>query len=142
MWLLDVNILLYAHKEELPQHETCAAWLEQVVAGERPFAVTDFVLSGFLRIATNARLFEPPSTFEVALAFTDALKEQPNCLVLAPGARHWSIFTDLCRRTQATGNLVPDAYLAALAIETGSELVSADRDFKRFPGLRWHNPLA
>lgn len=90
---------------------------------------------------THPRVFSPPTPIERALEFADALRGQPNCVVLAPGPRHWDIFTRLCRAVGAKGNLVPDAYLAALAIETGSEWVTTDRDYSRFPGLRWRHPL-
>jgi predicted nucleic acid-binding protein len=78
---------------------------------------------------------------EWSLEFTDRMRNQPNCVPIAPGARHWDIFTSLCRSAGAKGNLVPDAYLAALAIESGSEWITTDRDFSRFPGLRWRHPL-
>lgn len=76
-----------------------------------------------------------------ALEFTDALRSQPNCVLVAAGPRHWEIFTRLCVESGARGNLVPDAYLAALAIESGSEWVTSDRDYARFRGLRWRHPL-
>lgn len=76
-----------------------------------------------------------------ALAFADALRNQTNCVVVHPGGRHWDIFTRLCRMGGVKGNLVPDAYLAALAIESGSEWVTTDRDYSRFPGLSWRHPL-
>lgn len=82
-----------------------------------------------------------PAPVESALAFAAALREQSNAVILAPGARHWAIFERLCREAGATGNLVPDAYLAALAIEHGAELITADRDFARFPGVRWRHPF-
>ncbi|MEJ7803133.1 MAG: PIN domain-containing protein, partial [Candidatus Limnocylindria bacterium] len=77
-----------------------------------------------------------------ALKFTDALRSQPTATVLAPGPRHWQIFGRLCREAGAKGNLVADAYHAALAIESGSEWITTDRDFSRFAGLRWRHPLA
>lgn len=85
--------------------------------------------------------FRPPSTLEDALAFLEALHAQPHCRVLEPGPAHWRGFTDLCRQVNATGNLVPDTYLAALATEKGCEFVTADKDFARFPGLKWRHPL-
>lgn len=141
MLLLDVNVLLYAHKQDLPQHPLYARWLQATVADRRPFAVSSTVLSSFIRIATHPKLFKPPSTLDQARTFTDALRAQPHCALLEPGAAHWAIFTDLCRTLGVTGNLIPDTYLAALAIEQGCELATADRDFARFPGLRWRHPL-
>lgn len=103
--------------------------------------IADLVLSGFVRVATHPRVFSPPAPIDEALAFAIALRSQPNAVAVAPGPRHWEIFERLCRTASAKGNLVPDAYLAALAIESGSEWISTDRDFSRFPGLRWRHPL-
>ena len=96
--------------------------------------------SGF-RLATHARVYVSPSRLEDALAFARVLLEQPNCTLVAPGARHFSIFEDLCRQAAASGNLVQDAWLAALAIESGCEWVTTDGDFARFPRLRWRRPF-
>lgn len=87
-------------------------------------------------------MFDPPAPIEQALAFADALRDQPTAVLLGPGPRHWGIFERLCLEAGAKGNLVPDAYLAALAIESGAELITTDRDFARFPGLRWRHPLS
>ena len=95
-----------------------------------------------MRVATHPRVFSPPAPIEAALAFANALRRQPNAVLLNTGPRHWEIFERLCVDAGAKGNLVADAYLAALAIETGSEWVTTDRDFSRFDGLRWRHPLA
>lgn len=141
MILPDVNVLLVAHREELPDHEPIASWLTEVVNGARAYGMADLVLSGFVRLATHPAVFSPPTPLPVALDFAAAVRDRPNCVQVAPGARHWEIFTSLCERGSAKGNLVADAYLAALAIESGSEWVTADRDFARFEGLRWRHPL-
>jgi uncharacterized protein len=86
-------------------------------------------------------VFARPTPLEAAIAFCETLRSQPNATVLAPGVRHWQIFTALCTRVEARGNLIPDAYLAALAIESGSEWITTDRDYHRFPGLRVRHPL-
>lgn len=99
------------------------------------------MLSGFVRVVTHPRVVDPPVPIGDALAFVAALRAQPSAVGVAPGEDHWQIFERLCLAVQAKGNLVPDAYLAALAIESGSELVTTDRDFGRFPGLRWRHPL-
>lgn len=140
MILLDVNVLVDAFREDAPRHGSVRPWLEATIASEGAFAVSDLVLSGFLRIVTHPRVFDPPTPLAAALEFADALRAQPNCAVIAPGNRHWGIFRRLCREAEARGNLVPDAYLAALAVESGSEWISSDRDFSRFAGLRWHPP--
>jgi toxin-antitoxin system PIN domain toxin len=112
------------------------------MASDEPFGISELVLSGFVRVTTHPRVFSPPARLEDALEFANVLKAQPNAVVVSPGARHWEIFERLCVAGGAKGNLVPDAYLAALAIESGSEWITTDRDFSRFPGLRWRHPLA
>lgn len=140
MILPDVNVLVHAYREDSPRHVSARAWLEELVHSDRAFAVSELVLSGFLRVVTHPRVFAPPTPLEQALEFAEALRSQPNCVVVAPGERHWPIFTRLCRAGDARGNLVPDAYLAALAVESGSKLVSTDRDFARLEDLQW-SPL-
>jgi hypothetical protein len=88
------------------------------------------------RIATHPRVFTHPSTLEEALAFTEAVRDRPNAVLIAPGPRHWDIFTELCRTTATRGNLVPDVYFAALALESRSEWQTTDRDYSRFPGAQ------
>jgi len=139
--LPDVNVLVYAWRPDAPRHAEYHAWLEGVVNGPEAYAVCDTVLAGFLRIVTHPRVFRDPDTADSAMPMVQRLRERTNCVVLAAGPRHWGIFTELCRRANARGNLVPDAYLAALAIEHGCEWVTADRDYARFPGLRWRHPL-
>lgn len=142
MILCDVNVLVYAHREDAVDHERYATWLDDALDSEQAYGLSELVLSRFVRIVTNRRMVEVPATIGEALAFANELREQPNAVLLAPGPRHWRIFERLCRDAGATGNLVPDAYLAALAIEHGAELATTDRDFARFPGLRWRHPLA
>lgn len=93
-------------------------------------------------MSPRTRIFSPPAAVDQALAFATAVRTQPNAVIVTPGARHWEIFERLCLTANAKGNLVADAYLAALAIESGSDLVTTDRDFSGFPGLRWRHPLA
>lgn len=111
------------------------------MASESAFGVSELILSAFLRIVTNPRVFATPTPTDLALAAADTVRGRPNAVSISPGPRHWSIFTGLCRSAGAKGNLIPDAYLAALAIESGSEWVTTDRDYTRFPGLRWRHPL-
>jgi toxin-antitoxin system PIN domain toxin len=103
--------------------------------------VSELVLGGFIRVVTHQKVFTPPSTMNAALAFVHELRQLPNCTIIAPGPRHWDIFCRLCTTADIKGNLVPDAFLAALAIESGSEWITADRDYHRFPGLRVRHPL-
>ena len=141
MVLPDVNVLLYAHREEIPDHPACRDWLEELIHSPQAFGLSDIVLSGFLRISTHSRIFDPHTPLDTALTFTGQLRNRPNRVAIAPGPRHWEIFTRLCKQVQCKGNLVQDAYLAALAIESGSEWITTDRDFSRFPDLRWRHPL-
>ncbi len=104
--------------------------------------VSELVLSGFVRVVTHPRVFDPPDPVEAALDFAAAVRGQPAAVLVTPGERHWAVFDQLCRAAGARGNLVPDAWLAALAIESGAEFITTDRDFSRFPGLRWRHPLA
>lgn len=142
MILTDVNVLVYAHREDAPDHAAYRRWLESVVNGDEAYGVSEFVLSGFVRVVTHAKVFNKPSSVAAALAFADQLRESPNSVHVNPGPRHWLIFRRLCLEAQAKGNLVPDAYFAALAIESGCEWITTDRDYSRFAGLRWRHPLA
>jgi toxin-antitoxin system PIN domain toxin len=138
--LPDVNVLVYAHREDTPQHAACRGWLENVINGDESYGLSELVLSGFIRVATHPKVFTKPSTLADTLAFSEQLRDRPNRVPVAPGPRHWDIFCGLCAEAGAKGNLVPDAYLAALAIESGCEWITTDRDFSRFKGLRWRHP--
>ena len=140
MVLPDVNILVSAYRDDAPEYVSCRSWLEAVLGADEAFAISDLVLSGFVRIVTHPRIFARPSPFDHALEFADVIRGQPHCVPVSPGRRHWNLFTGLCREAEATGNLVPDAYFAALAIERGCVWITLDRDFARFPGLRWSRP--
>jgi hypothetical protein len=139
--LLDVNVLVYAHRTDAAKHARYRAWLASAINSDVAYGISDLVLSGFLRVVTHPRVFREPSPLEAALAFTAEVRDRANCVVVEPGERHWEIFTRLCQDTHAKGNLIADAYLAALAIESGSEWITTDRDYARFPGLCWRHPL-
>ena len=141
MILPDVNVLIYAAMEDSPDHARFARWLEDLVNGVESYGMSDLVLSSFLRIVTNPRIFAKPATLKKASEFIEEVRGRTQCVPIQPGPRHWVIFIDLCRRARVKGNLVADAYLAALAIESGCEWITTDRDFSRFPGLRWRNPI-
>ena len=141
MQLVDVNVLVYAHRLDAPRHQDYADWLHGLLGGQEPYGMSDLVLSGFLRIVTNPKVFKQPTPTGTAVDFATLVRSQPNCVPVEPGQRHWGIFTGLFRSAGVKGNLVADAYLAALAIESGSEWITTDRDFSRFPGLRWRHPL-
>ncbi len=141
MQLPDVNVLIYAHREDAPEHDRYATWLRSLVHSPEPFALSELVLSGFLRIVTNPKIFKPATPMETALEFCQRLIHWPRSVFVLPSQRHWEIFVDLCRRANIRGPLVIDAYIAALAIEHGCDLVNTDSDFARFEGLRWRHPL-
>lgn len=142
MRCVDVNVLVYAHRPESPDHERYREWLEQSRTTDEPLGISTLVLSGFLRVVTHPRVFREPSPLDVAAAFADAVRASPNAIEVAPGERHWPIFSRLCAAADVRGNLVPDAFLAAMAIEAGATWYSADRGFARFPDLDWRHPLA
>jgi uncharacterized protein len=141
MMLLDTNVLIYAHRRDADRHEEYREWVESLIDGPQPYAVSDHALTGMIRIVTSPRIYRQPATRAEALAFADQYRNQPHAHVIAPGPGFWDIFSGLCEAAQASGSLIPDAYLAALAIEHGCELFTADSDFKRFPGLRFSHPL-
>ncbi len=142
MRLVDVNVLVYAFREDAPGHVEYRTWLHGLISSDEAYAVSDHLLAGFLRIVTHPRIFHPPAPLELALAFTTAFRDAPNAVPVFPRSRHWEIFCRLLGEAGARGNLVPDAWLAALAIEQGCEFITTDRDFARFPTLRWRHPLA
>lgn len=141
MILCDVNVLVYAHKQGAPRHDEYYRWLSDQLRADEAFGVSDLILSGFLRVVTHPRIFDPPSEWAEARGFAAALRAADNAVRVEPGHRHWRIFEHLAEQSQVRGNLVPDAYLAALAIESGAEWITADRGFHRFAGLRWRHPL-
>jgi len=134
-------VLVYAHRRDADRHAEYRGWLEQVMSADQAYGVADLVLSGFLRIVTHPKVFKQPTPLPQAAAFCAALRSRPNASVLSPGQRHWQIFTELCTEAGARGNLVPDAYLAAIAIETDSDWITTDRDYRRFSSLRVRHPL-
>jgi uncharacterized protein len=139
--LPDVNILIYAFRTDVAEHRVCNPWLTDVVASDRRFAISPLALSALVRITTG-RTYAVPSTLEEAFGFCNYLTAQPNCQIVEPGERHWDIFQRLCHETSTRGPRVTDAWFAALAIEWGCEWVTMDRDFARFPGLKWSVPAA
>lgn len=141
MRCVDVNVLVHAHRPEAPDHERYLDWLEACRRADEPLGLSSTVLRGFLRVVTHPRVFREPTPLEVALAFAEELRRTANALELAPGPRHWDIFTRLCADVDARGNLVPDAYLAAMVIEVGGTWYSADRAFARFRDLDWRHPF-
>jgi toxin-antitoxin system PIN domain toxin len=140
MILPDVNVLVYAFRKGSAHHQECRPWLDRIVRSDARFGLSPLALSGVVRVATNRRAYSPPSSVEDAVAFCDDLLAQPHCQIVEPGERHWDIFKRLCIEENIRGPLVTDAWYAALAIEWGCEWITLDRDFARFPGLKWSSP--
>ncbi|MBI4307078.1 MAG: type II toxin-antitoxin system VapC family toxin [Chloroflexi bacterium] len=142
MKLTDVNLLLYAVDSASPRHTVARRWLESQFSGHETFAFSWDVLVAFLRLSTNPRVFESPFQLNEAFDLVDSWFTRPNTTVLHPTERHAAVMRELLTPLGTAGNLTTDAHLAALAIEHGAELCSADSDFSRFSGIRWTNPLA
>lgn len=141
MILVDANILLYAEDSLQPRHKQALAWWDGQLSGTGVVCLCWTVLSAFIRIGTNPRVFEHPLSLEQALARVQSWLDQPCTRIVRPTERHWTVFRQVLTDGQAVANLVTDAHLAALAIEHGCELASTDSDFARFPKLKWRNPL-
>jgi uncharacterized protein len=140
MFLPDVNVLIYAFRREVLQHAVCRAWLDAVILGNERFGVSPLALAAVVRVTTNRRAYADPSPFDDAFGFCEDLLGQPHCQIVEPRERHWDIFKRLCVETDTRGPRVTDAWYAALAIESGCEWITLDRDYARFPGLRWRVP--
>jgi toxin-antitoxin system PIN domain toxin len=138
MVLPDVNVLIYAFRTDVPEHAMCRRWLDGIISGDALFGLSPLALGAVIRVSTNRRAFGAPSITEDAFGFCEELLGQPHCQIVEPGDRHWGIFKRLCVETGTVGRRVTDAWYAALAIEWGCEWITCDRDFARFPGLKWH----
>lgn len=141
MILVDVNVLVYACRRDAAQHAAYHAWLTMHLNGKEPVGIYPESLSAVVRITTHTKVWKHPLAIGDALAFCDAVRRAPTTVPVQPGDKHWAIFSDLCRQARAKGNLVSDAWIAALAIEAGCTLVTTDSDFARFKGLRWETPF-
>jgi len=140
MILPDVNVLIYAFRQDVPQHAICRPWLNALVEGDARFGMSPLALGALVRITTNPRAYREPSTIEEAFGFCENLLGQPHCQAVLPGDRHWDIFRQFCIDTDTRGSRVTDAWFAALSIEWGCEWITLDRDYARFPGLKWRVP--
>ena len=142
MILVDANLLLYAYDPSAAEHEASRIWLGTTLSGSPLVRFSWLTLWAFLRIITNPRVFERPLTIAEAETHVASWLAQPSAGILEPGERHWEILRQLTRDGQASGPLVMDAALAAIAIEHGATLCTTDRDSARFAGLKWPDPLA
>jgi toxin-antitoxin system PIN domain toxin len=140
--LVDANVLIYAFRRDVERHAEYHSWLHDALSGAGVVGISELVLSAVVRIATHPRVFARPSSLDEVFDYTAALMACPSVVSVLPGKRHWAIFERLCRAVDARGNMVPDAYLAALAIEKGARWITTDRDFARFPDLDWSTPLS
>lgn len=141
MILIDANLLLYAYDASSPYHQPSRGWVETVLSGSTPVILSWQIILAFLRITTNPRAVTLPLSRTHAMGIVNEWLERPQVTILNPGERHWGILRGLIESSQTNGPLMMDAHLAALAIEHGATLYSADRDFARFPDLNWKNPL-
>lgn len=141
MLLLDVNVLIAAHREDHPDHPGVRGWFDAMLAGDAAFSVPAVVWGSFLRLVTNWRIFPVPTPVSAAFDFIDAVGLQPHHLLLGPGERHLTLLRRMCDEGEAVGDLVPAAVLAAIALEHGCEIVTLDRDFARFPFVPHRSPL-
>jgi uncharacterized protein len=142
MIIPDVNLLVYAVNQDAPNHQRARAWLEQTLSGSETVGLPWLVLVAFLRLTTHPRIFETPLETASALDYVNGWLAQPCARAVEPGDRHWLVLSQLLRNAGSAGNLSNDAHLAAIAIEHNATLHSADNDFRRFPKLKFKNPLA
>lgn len=140
--LLDVNVVVAAHRDDHVHYATAGHWFQGILGGTAPFAVPLVVWASFLRLVTNRRIFDPPTPLADAFAFLEATCAQPHHLLLQPGPHHLEILREICVETNATADLVPDAVIAAIALEHGAVVASMDRDFARFPSIDFVVPGA
>ena len=141
MILVDVNLLVYAHVDDMRQHPGARRWLDDVLSDPAPVGLPWQTLLGFVRLVTNPRVFATPHDPHAAWSVVEHWLDADPVWIPAPTERHRQVFATLVERVRPSGNLVPDTHLAALAIEHGLTLMTADLGFARFPGLRWENPL-
>lgn len=142
MIIPDINLLVYAYNCDAPFHDASKAWWEQRLSARMTVGLPWVVILGFVRIMSSGAVLTAPMTTAEAIEHARSWLERPQTRILVPGPRHLEILTEIMASGRASGRLTTDAHLAALAIETQSELHSNDVDFARFPGLRWSNPLA
>jgi toxin-antitoxin system PIN domain toxin len=140
--VIDANLLIYSYDSDSSDHKESRAWVEKIFSGAEPIGLAWQTVCAFLRVVTNRKVPGSRLTVEQAARIVEEWLEQPNVRMLVPGDEHWSVLKRMMLEGQASGALVSDAEIAALTMEYGGELYTADRDFARFPGLRWVNPLA
>lgn len=141
MIIPDVNVWIPILRPDVPEHDRYRDWLSSALADNEPVGISELIFSGVLRVLTNSRIFREPSSTQSVISALEVLRAAPRTRVVAPGDHHWSIFIGLCTAVNARGNLVADAFHAALAIESDATFITMDRDFSRFPGLAVASPF-
>ena len=142
MIILDANVLIYAVNQDAPLNKRTRSWLETTLLGTETIGIPWTVILAFLRLTTRPGLFRNPMPVDVCFDLIDSWLENPSVIIVEPGPRHRTILRGLLSTLGTAGNLTSDAHLAALALEQRAEVCSFDQDFRRFPGLKWRNPLA
>lgn len=142
MIVLDANLLIYSYDTASPDHRKSRAWLEDIFSEAEPVGLPWQTVTAFLRVVSNRKFPRSRLTLEQCVQIVDHWLEQPNVRIMVPGNEHWSVLKRMVVEGRAAGPLVSDAEIAALTVEYGGVLYTTDRDFARFPGLRWKNPLA
>ena len=137
----DANLLIYAYDQDSPFNVRAMRWLSALLSSAEPVGVPIFAAHGFVRFVTNARLHKRPATFREASSIINSWLDLPQVRILYPGERHWNLFQQLCSEAKLRGADLTDGAIAAIALEHGAVIYTSDRDFARFTGLRWHNPL-
>jgi len=137
----DANLLIYAHDPVSPFHRKSLLWLQNILSSSDSFGIPVHSIYGFLRFVTNPRIASTPVSIQRATEIVDSWLNLPHVRILYPGDRHWGLLKQLGAETRASGNFITDAAIAAIAMEHGATIHTNDRDFARFPGLRWENPL-
>ena len=141
MILVDANLLLYAYNNRAEEHEKAKDWLSETLSGDEPVAFCWPVIMAFLRLATSPRIFSRPLSRSEAVVIVAEWLERPQAVILTPGERHWEIFQKLAVEGKVSSALFSDCHLAALAVEHGAVVHTTDRDFARFPNLKFQNPF-
>ena len=137
----DANLLLYAYREEVAFHDPARAWWESLLNGPERVGIPWAVVAAFVRMITNRSAYRVPATPTQAFDFVNEWLDSPNVVTVNPGTRHLVLFRENLEVAGVGGNLTTDAHIAALAMEHQAEVHTNDRDFARFPGLMWRNPI-
>lgn len=140
MILIDTNVVLAAQRSDHPDHHVGRPWFERLVDGTEQFGIPSTVWASYLRVTTNRRIFTVPTPLRDAFAFVEATRARAAHVTCEPGPRHVELLAQVCDNGDAAGDLIPDAVIAAIALENGASVASFDRDFARFDDIDWIRP--